>query len=49
MLKYHLLVPSQYRGGGPRLRGKRGYGLAVGRRGAYFGVSTQALLGEMSC
>ena len=32
-LKHHLLVPSQYRGGGPWVRGKRGYGLAVGRSG----------------
>ena len=31
-LKHHLLIPSQYRGGGPRVLGKRGYGLAVGRR-----------------
>ena len=32
-LRHHQLVPSQYRGGGPWVRGKRGYGLAVGRRG----------------
>ena len=31
-LRHHPLVPSQYRGGGPWVRGKRGYGLAVGRR-----------------
>ena len=31
-LKHHPLVPSQYKGGGPWVRGKRGYGLAVGRR-----------------
>ena len=31
--KHHPLVPSQYRGGGPWVRGKRGYGLVVGRRG----------------
>ena len=41
-------VLSQYRGGGPWVRGKRGCSLAVGRRGAYFRVPTQALLGEMS-
>ena len=32
-LRHHPLVPSQYRCGGPWVRGKRGYGLAVGRRG----------------
>ena len=31
-LKYHQLVLSQYRSGGSWVRGKRGYGLAVGRR-----------------
>ena len=32
-LKHHLLVPSQYKGGWPWVRGKRGCGLAVGKRG----------------
>ena len=32
-LKHHPLIPSQYKRGGPWARGKRGYGLAVGRRG----------------
>ena len=32
-LKHHLLVPSQYSRGGPRVLGKRGCGLTVGRRG----------------
>ena len=32
-LRHHPLVPNQYRGGGPLVRGKSGYGLAVGRRG----------------
>ena len=32
-LRHHPLVPSQYKGDGPWVRGKRGYGLAVGRRG----------------
>ena len=32
-LKHHPLVPSQYRGGWPWVRGKRGYGLAMERRG----------------
>ena len=31
--RHHLLVPSQYRYGRPWVRGKREYGLAVGRRG----------------
>ena len=30
--KHHPLVPSQYRGDGPWVRSKKGYGLAVGRR-----------------
>ena len=32
-LRHHQLVPSQYRSGGSWVKGKRGYGLAVGRRG----------------
>ena len=32
-LRHHPLVPSQYKAGGQRVRGKRGYGLVVGRRG----------------
>ena len=32
-LRQHLLIPSQYRSGGPWVKGKKGYGLAVGRRG----------------
>ena len=32
-LRHHQLVPNQYRSGGPWVRGKKGYGLAVGRRG----------------
>ena len=31
-LKHHQLVPSQYGSAGPWVKGKRGYGLAVGRR-----------------
>ena len=31
-LRHHPLVPSQYRHGGPWARGKRWYGLVVGRR-----------------
>ena len=32
-LRHHSLVPSQYNSGGPEVRGKKGYGLAVGRKG----------------
>ena len=32
-LKHHPLVPSQYRRGGPWVKGTRGYDLAVGKRG----------------
>ena len=32
-LRHHPLVLSQYRSGGPWIRGKKGYGLAVRRRG----------------
>ena len=32
-LMHHLLVPNQYRGSEPWVRGKKGYGLAVERRG----------------
>ena len=46
-LKHHLPVPSRYRGGGPRVRGKRGCGLAVGKKEAYFRVLAQAFLGEI--
>ena len=48
-LRHHPLVPNQYRSGRLWVRGKRGYGLAVGRKGkAYSGISAQALLGKMS-
>ena len=39
-LMHHQLVPSRYKSGGPWVRGKREYGLAVGRRGAYSRVPT---------
>ena len=32
-LKHHLIVPSQYRSGGPWVKGKKGYSLAVWRIG----------------
>ena len=31
-LKHHQPISSQYKGGGPWVRGKRGYGLTIGRR-----------------
>ena len=33
ILRHHQLVPSQYRSDGPWVRGKRRYGLAMGRKG----------------
>ena len=44
--KHHLLVPSQYIGGRPRVKGMKGCGLAVGRKRVYFGVPAQTSLGE---
>ena len=32
-LRHHPLVPNEYKRGGPWVRGKKGYGLAVRRRG----------------
>ena len=32
-LRHHPLIPSQYKGDGPWVRGKRGYGLVLGRKG----------------
>ena len=34
--RHYLPVPSQYKGGGPWVRVKKRYGLAVGRRGSLF-------------
>ena len=34
--KHHLLVPNQYMGDGPWVKGKRGCGLAMGRRRSLF-------------
>ena len=49
-LRHHQLVPSQYKNGGLWVKGKRGYGSAVKRKGrAYSGVPAQNLLGEISC
>ena len=49
-LRHHLLVPSHYRRGGPWVRGKREYGLAVGRKGkSILGFLRKDLLGKMSC
>ena len=44
-LKHYLLVPSQYRSGGSWIRGKIGYGLAVGRRESLFWDSCSIFLG----
>ena len=47
--KHHQPVPNQYRSSGSWFKGKKGYGLAVERKGkAYYGVLALALLGEMS-
>ena len=49
-LRYHPLVPSHYRHGGPWVRGERGYGLVMGRRvKSILGFMLKALLREMSC
>ena len=49
-LKHHLFVHCQYRSSGLQVRGKKGYGLAVGRKGeVYSGVPALALFGEISC
>ena len=48
--RHHLLVPSQYMGGGPQVKGFRGYGLAVEKnRESIFGFSLKLLWGRMSC
>ena len=43
---HHLLVPSQYMGGGPRVKVFRGYGLTVGRNRGLFWVSCSSFFGE---
>ena len=43
---HHLLVPSQYMGGGPRVKGMKGRGLAIGRKRVYFGVLAQTSFGK---
>ena len=48
-LKHHLLVPSQYRGGGSWVKGIRGCGLLVGRKGKpILEFPLKLLWGEMS-
>ena len=43
---YHLLVPIQYMGGGPLVKGFRGCGLAVGGKQVYSGVPAEASFRE---
>ena len=45
-LGHHLLVPSQYMGGGPRVKVFSGCGLVVGEKGVYFGVHAKTSLGR---
>ena len=48
--RHHLLVPSQYMGGGSQVKVFKGCGLAVRRkRGSILGFSLKLLWGEMSC
>ena len=48
--KHHLLVPSQYMRGGPRVKGIRGCGLAMGRKKkSILEFLLKLLWGEMSC
>ena len=44
---YHLLVPNQYMGGGPSVKGFKGCGLAVGRKEVYFRIPAKASFEEM--
>ena len=44
---YHLLVPNQYMGDGPSVKGFRGCGLAVGRKEVYFRVPAKASFEEI--
>ena len=44
--RHHLLVPSQYMGGGPWVKVFRGCGLEVRRKGVYSGVPAQVSLGK---
>jgi len=36
--EHHQPIPSQYKGGRPTVKGFRGCGLVVGRKGIYFNV-----------
>ena len=46
-LKHHPLIPSQYKSGGLWVRGKRGYGLVVGKRGkSIMGFSLKLFWGK---
>ena len=43
---HHLLVPSQYMGGGPSVKGIRGCGLVVGRKKSILEFLLRLLLEE---
>ena len=45
-LGHHLLIPSQYMGGGPSVKGFRGCGLAVGRKKSILEFLLRLLSGE---
>ena len=46
-LKYHPIVPSQYRRGRPIVKGLRGCGLVVGEKDSILGFLPRLLLGKM--
>ena len=43
---HHLLVPNQYMGSGPSVKGFRGYGLAVGRKKSILEFMLRLFSGE---
>ena len=48
--EHHLLIPSQYRRGGPSVKGFRGCGLVVGRKErSILELMSRLLLGKMPC
>ena len=44
---HHLLVPNQYMGGGPSVKGFKGCSLAIGRKEVYFRIPAKASFEEM--